>query len=251
MLCRAAVYHLRHVNTMSYQISRDGKEIGTFTEEEVLAGVEDGSILPGDHLWTSGMDDWVLVETLIEEDEEVGQGEVGGEPKTSPDTPDDTQADEAAPEPPPVKKFTKIVVPVVSAAAAATAAPAPPPRVVVHVAPSARPAAAPPPERVVMVPPSIMPGQYGVAGEATASLVFAILSLLCLCFTAVPAVVYGHLALSRIRRSGRAYGGEGLAIAGLVLGYFFIAISIILAVSYGMIASVFAPLIEQAARKGG
>ena len=150
---------------MSYQISRDGKEIGTFTEEEVLAGVEDGSLLPSDHLWTSGMDDWVLVESLIEEDEEVGQEEAGDEPKNSPGTPDDMSAEEDVPEPPPVRKFTKIVVPVVSAAAAATAAPAPPPRVVVHVAPSAAPT--PPPERVVMVPPSIMPGQYGVAGEAT------------------------------------------------------------------------------------
>ena len=215
---------------MSYQISRDGKEIGTFTEEEVLAGVEDGSILPSDHLWTSGMEDWVLVESLIEEDEEAELEEVEDAAKTSPDTPQDAEPEEPAPEPP-VKKFTKIVVPVVSAGAAA-AAPAPPPRVVVQVAPSSRPAVAavPPPERVVMVPPSIMPGQYGVAGEATASLVFAILSLLCLCFTAVPAVVYGHLALSRIRRSGRAYGGEGLAIAGLVLGYFFIVISIVLAV---------------------
>lgn len=237
---------------MSYQISRDGKEIGIFTEEEVLAGVEDGSILPSDHLWTSGMEDWVLVESLIEEDEEARLEEVEDAAKTSPDTPDDPEPEGAEPEPPPVKKFTKIVVPVVSAGAAA-AAPAPPPRVVVQVAPSSRPAvaAAPPPERVVMVPPSIMPGQYGVAGEATASLVFAILSLLCLCFTAVPAVVYGHLALSRIRRSGRAYGGEGLAIAGLVLGYFFIVISIVLAVSYSVIASVLLPLAEEAAKKGG
>ena len=236
---------------MSYQISRDGKEIGTFTEEEVLAGVEDGSILPSDHLWTSGMEDWVLVESLIEEDEEAELEEVEDAAKTSPDTPQDAEPEEPAPEPP-VKKFTKIVVPVVSAGAAA-AAPAPPPRVVVQVAPSSRPAVAavPPPERVVMVPPSIMPGQYGVAGEATASLVFAILSLLCLCFTAVPAVVYGHLALSRIRRSGRAYGGEGLAIAGLVLGYFFIVISIVLAVSYSVIASVLLSLAEEAAKKGG
>ena len=242
---------------MSYQISRDGQEIGTFTEEEVLAGVEDGSILPSDHLWTSGMEDWVLVETLIEEDEEEGGQEedksrADQTTETSPETPPDPkEVDEPAPEPPPVKKFTKIVIPVVSAAAAATAAPAPPPRVVVQVAPSSRPAVAPPPERVVMVPPSIMPGQYGVAGEATASLVFGILSLLCLCFTAVPAVIYGHLALGRIRRTGRAYGGEGLAIAGMVLGYFFIVISIILAVSYSVIASVLAPLIEQAAQKGG
>ena len=80
---------------------------------------------------------------------------------------------------------------------------------------------------------------------------FGILSLLCLCFTALPAVIYGHLALSRIRRSGRAYGGEGLAIAGLVLGYFFIVISIVMAVSYGMIASFLIPIIEEAAKKGG
>lgn len=235
---------------MSYQISRDGKEIGTFTQEEVLAGVEDGSILPSDHLWTSGMDDWVLVETLIEEDEEVEEEEARDTAK--PPT-EDTEAEVPPLEPAPVKKFTKVVVPVVSAAAAATAsaAPAPPARVVVQVAPSSRPAAVPLPERVVMMPPSIMPGQYGVAGEATASLVFGILSLLCLCFTALPAVIYGHLALSRIRRSGRAYGGEGLAIAGMVLGYFFIVISIVMAVSYSVIASVVAPLIEQAAQKGG
>lgn len=239
---------------MSYQISRDGEEIGTFTEAEVLAGVEDGSILPSDHLWTSGMDEWVLVETLIEEDEDEEAEETGDSPDASPETPEPVEEEAEAPEPPPVKKFTKIVVPVVSATAAAAApavAPAPPPRVVVHVAPSSRPAAAPPPERVMMVPPSIMPGQYGVAGEATASLVFGILSLLCLCFTALPAVIYGHLALSRIRRTGRAYGGEGLAIAGLVLGYFFIVISIILAVSYGMITSIFTSLLEQAAKKGG
>jgi hypothetical protein len=117
--------------------------------------------------------------------------------------------------------------------------------------PQPAPSAAPPQPQYVSVPLSIMPGQYGVAGEATASLVFGILSLLCLCFTALPAVVYGHLALSRIRRSGRAYGGEGLAIAGMVLGYFFIVISIVMAVSYSVIASVFAPLIEQAVQKGG
>jgi len=150
-----------------------------------------------------------------------------------------------------VKKFTKIVVPVVSAAAAATAAPAPPPRVVVHVAPSSRPAAARPPERVVMVPPSIMPGN--TAWRARPRLAWSSRFSACSACASPPCQrsFTATWRSSRIRRSGRAYGGEGLAIAGLVLGYFFIAISIILAVSYGMIASVFAPLIEQAARKGG
>ena len=226
---------------MSYQISRDGKELGTFTEAEVLEGVEDGSILPTDHLWTDGMDDWVLVETLIEEDEEAApelrvEDSTVHEPESEP---------EPTPASPPVRKFTKVVVPVVSPRSKPAEAPAPPKVIVVA------PSAAPPQPQYVSVPPSIMPGQYGVAGEATASLVFGILSLLCLCFTALPAVVYGHLALSRIRRSGRAYGGEGLAIAGMVLGYFFIVISILMAVSYSVIASVFAPLIEQAVQRGG
>ena len=228
---------------MSYQISRDGKELGTFTEAEVLEGVEDGSILPTDHLWTDGMEDWVLVETLIEEDED--EEVTPGASDEGVDLPELPTRLEPAPASPPTRKFTKVVVPVVSPVSASAAPPAPPKVIVVA------PSAAPPQPQYVSVPPSIMPGQYGVAGEATASLVFGILSLLCLCFTALPAVVYGHLALSRIRRSGRAYGGEGLAIAGMVLGYFFIVISIVMAVSYSVIASVFAPLIEQAAQKGG
>jgi type IV pilus assembly protein PilA len=52
----------------------------------------------------------------------------------------------------------------------------------------------------------------------------AIASLVCGCFsfsvlTAIPAVVLGHLSLSEIRKSAGRLRGEGLAIAGLVLGY--------------------------------
>jgi prepilin-type processing-associated H-X9-DG protein len=36
---------------------------------------------------------------------------------------------------------------------------------------------------------------------------------------AIPAVITGHMALGRIKRSAGALGGRGLAIAGLVLGY--------------------------------
>jgi threonine/homoserine/homoserine lactone efflux protein len=36
----------------------------------------------------------------------------------------------------------------------------------------------------------------------------------------VLAIVFGHVALSQIHRSGGAQSGRGLAIAGLALGYF-------------------------------
>jgi competence protein ComGC len=56
------------------------------------------------------------------------------------------------------------------------------------------------------------------------SLVLGILSLLCFTiFAAIPGVICGHKALSRINRSGGTLGGKGLAIAGLITGYLGIA----------------------------
>ncbi len=61
------------------------------------------------------------------------------------------------------------------------------------------------------------------------SLVLGVLSLVCLSIlSAVPAVICGHLAYSRIRRSGGALTGDGLAIAGLVTGYIGIAFALFL-----------------------
>ena len=37
--------------------------------------------------------------------------------------------------------------------------------------------------------------------------------------TAIPAVICGHIARSKIRKSGGALGGTGIATAGLILGY--------------------------------
>jgi len=56
----------------------------------------------------------------------------------------------------------------------------------------------------------------------------AVISLVCgLLFFAPPAfvaaIVFGHLGLSEIRRSAGRLKGEGIAIAGLVLGYLWIA----------------------------
>ncbi len=52
------------------------------------------------------------------------------------------------------------------------------------------------------------------------SLVLGILSLVCLSiFAAIPGVICGHKALTRIKFSGGALEGRGLAIGGLVTGY--------------------------------
>lgn len=68
-----------------------------------------------------------------------------------------------------------------------------------------------------------------VAGSSTlaiVSMVFGILSyIFCLMFfLSVPAVICGHIALSRIKK-GEA-SGKGFAVAGVVLGYVNIAISL-------------------------
>jgi hypothetical protein len=52
------------------------------------------------------------------------------------------------------------------------------------------------------------------------SLVLGVLSLSCFSiFSAIPGVICGHKALSKIKYSGGALTGQGLAIGGLVTGY--------------------------------
>jgi prepilin-type processing-associated H-X9-DG protein len=56
-------------------------------------------------------------------------------------------------------------------------------------------------------------------GLAITSLVLGILSCVACFFTGIPAIICGHIAYSRSRRSPAQHGGGGMAIAGLVLGY--------------------------------
>jgi competence protein ComGC len=76
-------------------------------------------------------------------------------------------------------------------------------------------------------PPYPMTAQPKNSGLAISSLVLGILSLMCFyIFAAVPAVICGHIAYSRIKRSGGMLTGSGLALAGLITGYIGIAISL-------------------------
>ena len=71
------------------------------------------------------------------------------------------------------------------------------------------------------------PGYYPAvnnptSGLAIGALICGIAEIFTLGFAAVPAVILGHLARAQIKRTGER--GEGMAIAGLVLGYLGIGI---------------------------
>lgn len=71
------------------------------------------------------------------------------------------------------------------------------------------------------------PPQSKTSGLAVWSLVLGILSLVCLSiFAALPAVICGHKALTKIKKSSGTLEGEGLAIGGLITGYIGIAMAI-------------------------
>jgi hypothetical protein len=66
------------------------------------------------------------------------------------------------------------------------------------------------------------------SSEAIISLIAGILAWLGLFgLGGIVAVIFGHIAKNQIRKSGGRLGGDGLATAGLILGYTNIAIAII------------------------
>jgi type IV pilus assembly protein PilA len=74
----------------------------------------------------------------------------------------------------------------------------------------------------VMPPISAPPlGIAETSGKAIVSLICGLLFFIPLLFIA--AIVLGHLALSEIRKSAGRLKGEGIAVAGMVLGYMWIA----------------------------
>lgn len=72
--------------------------------------------------------------------------------------------------------------------------------------------------------PSMAPlptGPAETSGKAIASLIFGLLFFVPFAFLA--AIVFGHISLSEIRKSAGRLTGEGMAWAGLILGYIWIA----------------------------
>lgn len=55
--------------------------------------------------------------------------------------------------------------------------------------------------------------------KAAVSMVLGVLSILLSVFAGIPAVIFGHLSRASIRRSMGKLKGEGMALAGLIMGY--------------------------------
>jgi type IV pilus assembly protein PilA len=65
----------------------------------------------------------------------------------------------------------------------------------------------------------VTPVQAETSGKAIASLVLGICVFVLGILTGIPAIIFGHLAHSDIKKSGGRLQGDGMAIAGLILGY--------------------------------
>ncbi len=101
------------------------------------------------------------------------------------------------------------------------------------------PQTAPPPVQPVQIP-SMSPAQPQQAApqpyapppndpKAIWSMVLGILSVVCCgLFAGIPAVILGHISHSNIQKSRGALKGDGMAIAGLVLGYGSLLLSLLI-----------------------
>ena len=83
--------------------------------------------------------------------------------------------------------------------------------------------------------PGPVPGGRRTSGMAVASLVLGIAAFIPVIplLPAIPAIVAGHVARRTIRRTGQP--GEGLALAGLVLGYLSIALFVLVMAAWAAI----------------
>jgi hypothetical protein len=91
--------------------------------------------------------------------------------------------------------------------------------------------------------PPLEPGDYRNSEQKTeplaiVSFVLAILSVCC-GFLVLPAIVTGHIALSKIAKSNGDSSGRPLAIAGLVIGYLVVVFWIL-----GIISEVFLSILD-------
>jgi hypothetical protein len=84
-------------------------------------------------------------------------------------------------------------------------------------------------------PPGVMP-TAGTSNWATASLICSLLGL-CIGFSAILGVIFGHMALSEINKSNNMLQGRGMAIAGLIIGYAEIGLGILVTILVLVVAN--------------
>jgi len=85
----------------------------------------------------------------------------------------------------------------------------------------------PPPPQGYYPPPYGYPPpvQHRTSGLAVASMVCGIVWVYWI--TSILAIIFAHVALAEIRRSGGTVTGRGMAIAGLVLGWIWVGLLVL------------------------
>ena len=72
---------------------------------------------------------------------------------------------------------------------------------------------------VLPPPPAVPPGHGYTAGAGRPTNGFAVATIVAAVRLPPLAIVFGHIALAQIRRSGGYEDGRGLAVAGAAIGY--------------------------------
>lgn len=76
--------------------------------------------------------------------------------------------------------------------------------------------------------------QQQTCNLAMTSLILGLLGFLLGFLTGIPAIITGHVARKKIRQSNGILAGDGMALAGLILGYIFTIIPIIIIVIFAL-----------------
>lgn len=195
---------------MTYHLGRGTSQLGQFTEEEIREGVASGQFQASDLAWTDGMTDWKPISDVFTGIEAVES--VTTEPESEPSA---------------VQEYS---APAASLSTDSGQGAVPNSQVVSPVA-------------MQPIQPSYYggtatggAGHVGVAimptpGTAIASLILGIISLVTCYFGlifAIPGVICGHIALSKIKNPQFQYDGKGLATTGLVLNYIWLGFALLI-----------------------
>lgn len=80
--------------------------------------------------------------------------------------------------------------------------------------------------------PGYAPAAPRTSGMAIASLILSILGI------SILGVIFGHLALNEIKKSNGMVAGQGLAMAGLIIGYIEIGLAVLACVFFFIIGAI-------------
>lgn len=85
----------------------------------------------------------------------------------------------------------------------------------------------------VYYPWTYAPPAPGLSGWALTSMICGIISLVFLQpITAILAIIFGYVALNEVKKSGGQVDGHGMALAGVVMGYIALGLSLLFTALY-------------------